>query len=96
MQGLYIYIQQNLEMRFGAPEHQYSCSFEKIKINTYKFKKILRKITDVYNNVSHNHVKNQLQILCISSYMKKTKVWIWVSTILHLQILSDLSFLCSL
>ena len=59
-----------------APEHQCSWSFEKIETNTYKFQKIFKKISDVGNDVSHNRVKNQLQIFRILSYTQRTKVWI--------------------
>ena len=79
-----------------APEHQCSCSFRKIKANTQKFSKILKKITDVVNSVSYYHAKNQLQTFCISSYPKKTKVWIRVSIFSNLQFLSDLLFFVQL
>ena len=38
------------------------------------FNKYLKKITDVVNSVFHNNAKNQLKILCISSYIKMKKL----------------------
>ena len=66
-----IYVTSSLKVSL-APVHQCPCSFEKIQINTYKFKKLLKKNLDLGTSVSHNRVKNKPQILCILRYTKIT------------------------
>ena len=68
-------IKRKTKWRFGTPKLQRSCSFNKIEKKN-EFQQILDKISAIDNSVSDNHVKYQVQIHCILSYIKMTNVWI--------------------